>query len=85
VATVNDSRERKISVTDGQRTYLVHASQTHRAQAHSAEPKLEWQFYIEVLNLILVQDGDRYLSIDDPQRVFTEVKEPADSSALLSA
>jgi hypothetical protein len=68
---VNDSRERRFNVSDGQQTYIVHATQTHRAHPHSAEPKLEWQFYIEVLDLILVQDGKRYLSIDDPSRVFT--------------
>jgi len=75
-ATVNDSRERRFSVTDGQRTYVVHASQTHRAQPHSTAPKLEWQFFIEDLNLILVQHGERYLSIDDPSREFTEIVKP---------
>jgi hypothetical protein len=29
-------------------------------------PVLEWQFFIEELDLILVQDGQRYRSIDDP-------------------
>jgi hypothetical protein len=67
---VNDSRERQFSVTDGQQTYVVHATQTHRAQPHSTEPKLEWQFYIEALNLILIQHGKQYRSIDDPTRVF---------------
>jgi hypothetical protein len=70
-ATVNDSRERQFSVSDGQQTYTVHATQTHRPQPFSLAPALEWQFYIETLDLILVQDGKRYVSIDDPNRVFT--------------
>lgn len=69
-ATVNDSRERRFHVSDGHRTYEVQATQTHRAHPHCAEAKLEWQFYIEALDLILVQDGSRYVSIDDPNRVF---------------
>ena len=67
---MNDSRERHFSVSDGQQIYTVHATQTHRAQPHSAEPKLEWQFYVEELKLILVQDGKKYVSIDDPNRIF---------------
>jgi hypothetical protein len=83
-ATVNNERERRFTVSDGQQTYIVQATQTHRAQQHSAEPTLEWQFYIESLNLILVQDGKRYVSIDDPGRVFTaaanaEMRKPAAS------
>ena len=70
---MNDSRERRFTVSDGQQTYIVEANQTHRPQPHSAEPVLEWQFYIEALNLILIQDGKRYMSIDDPNRTFTVV------------
>jgi hypothetical protein len=70
---VNDSRERQFSVTDGQQTYVVHASQTHRPQPHRAKPKLEWQFFIEELNLILVPNGDRYVSFDEPSRRFNVV------------
>jgi hypothetical protein len=73
---VNDSRRRQLTVSDGRKTYLVEATQTHRPQPHSAAPRLEWQFYIEELDLILVQDGNRYVSIDDPHRVFTELKTP---------
>ena len=39
-------------------------------QPQSAEAKLEWQFYVDELKLILVQDGKQYVSIDDPNRVF---------------
>ena len=70
---MNDSRERRFNVSDGQQTYAVHATQTHRPHPHCAEPKLEWQFYIEALNLILVQNGKQYVSIDDPNRVFRVV------------
>jgi hypothetical protein len=69
-ATVNDSRERRFTVSDGQQTYTVLATQTHRPQPFSIAPALEWQFYVEELELILVQDGKRYVSIDDPHRVF---------------
>ena len=67
---MNDSRERRFTVSDGQQTYIVQATQTHRAHPYRAEPKLEWQFYIEELKLVLVQDGKRYVSIDDPKCVF---------------
>src|SRR5688500_9277211 len=46
-ATANDSRERRLTVSDGQQTYAVEATQTHRPGSYSMEPKLEWQFYIE--------------------------------------
>jgi hypothetical protein len=36
-------------------------------------PVLEWQFFIEELDLILVQDGQRYRSIDDPGILFQVV------------
>jgi hypothetical protein len=35
---------------------------------------LEWQFYIEELRLILVPDGKRYVSLDDPSRTFEVVE-----------
>ena len=80
---MNDSRERRFTVSDGQQTYTVDATQTHRAQPHSAEPKLEWQFYIEELKLILVPDGKQYVSMDDPSRVFRVVASaPRDATAM---
>ena len=70
---MNDSRERRFTVSDGQQTYAVEATQTHRPGSYSMEPQLEWQFYIEELHLILIQDGNRYVSIDDPSRLFKVV------------
>jgi hypothetical protein len=84
-ATMSDQRERRFTVSDGHRTYVVEATQTHRARPHTMEAVLEWQFYIEAIDLILVQDGKQYVSIDDPNRVFKVVdsgmaRRPADSS-----
>jgi len=72
---VNDSRARQFSVSDGQRTYRVDATRTHRTHPYSARPILEWQFYIEELNLILVQSGKYFVSIDDAGRIFQVVGE----------
>ncbi len=82
---MSNDRERRLTVSDGAgNTYIVLATQTHRAQKLTTQPALEWQFYIEALNLILVQDGERYVSIDDPNQVFTVVANAAVGKSAVS-
>ena len=52
-------------------TQDVVATQTHRASYIEPGAHLEWQFYIELLGLILVRrPATEDVSIDDPARLF---------------
>ena len=53
-------------------THEIVATQTHRvSHSYSATASLEWQFYIESLNLILVRrTATEYAALDDAKRLF---------------
>jgi hypothetical protein len=60
------------------RVFTIAASQTLRPLYQGGMvvgDHLEWQFYCEELDLILIPDGDRFVALDDPQMTFTRVNQ----------
>jgi hypothetical protein len=63
---------------DGQKAkFVINADQTLRPKFEAGlvvGHHLEWQFYCDALNLVLVRKGDReFVDFDNPKRVFRAI------------